>query len=70
MFQTAIDLQTFADLFERMSDVSQSDKGSTLVTHGRHPDIGTVVAIQDIAPFMIIHSEFPMELALDLGQGL
>ncbi len=69
MFQTAMDLQTFADLFERMSDVSQTDKGSTLVTHGRHPDIGAVVAIQDIDPLMIVHSEFPVRLAFDDGSN-
>lgn len=65
MYQTVIDLQTFADLFERMSGVTQSDKGSMLVTHGRHPDIGVLVAIQDLAPLMIVHSEFPVRLALD-----
>ena len=57
--QSVIDLQAFANLFDELSDVAQHDTGSLLSTNGRHPTLGSVVVLQDIAPGLILLSEQP-----------
>lgn len=59
MFQRAITFQEFADLFEQLCFYQQADAGLILTTTGRHPQLGAIVAIQDLAPAMILLSEHP-----------
>src|SRR4051812_27409825 len=60
MHQRAISLETFADIFEELTEYEQVDVGSVLSTTGLHPILGAIVAIQDIAPGLILLSQFPL----------
>lgn len=60
MFQTTIDLQTFADLFERMTEIHQSNTGPTMVTHARHPELGSCVVVQGYDDDLIMMSQLPI----------
>lgn len=66
MFQRAIDLQTWADIFEGLTTYAQTVTGAILTTTGMHPDLGAVVAVQDDAELMILLSEMPTAALLDL----
>jgi hypothetical protein len=57
--QIAIDLQTFADIHDDMTVHSRTDTGAFLVTCGTHPELGSVVAIQDMEPGILMFSETP-----------
>ncbi len=65
MFQHAINLQTWADIFERLDEPKQVAAGCVLTTVGRHPSLGTLVAIQDTEELIILHSELPFDLIVN-----
>lgn len=59
MFQRAITEQQFADIYEKLEVYGRADTGPIMTTTGVHPDLGSVVAIQDISPGLILLSEQP-----------
>lgn len=62
MFQRAIDLQAFADIFDELEVHGRIREGAVWVTTGNHPRLGAVVALQDWQPQIILHSENAPEL--------
>lgn len=65
MFQRAITEQQFADIFEKLEVYGRADTGPVMTTTGVHPDIGSVVVIQDISPSLILMSERPFDVMHD-----
>jgi hypothetical protein len=68
--QTALDrteiafrLEQFANILDRLDVRGQIDTGPVMTTTGVHAVLGSVVAIQDVAPEMILMSEVPLECA-------
>lgn len=59
MFQRAITEQQFADIYEKLEVYGRADTGPVMTTTGVHPDLGSVVVIQDIAPDLILFSDQP-----------
>ena len=47
MYQHAKRLDLFAGIFPDLSDVIHADQGYQFVTTGRHPVLGSTVALQD-----------------------
>jgi len=43
----AIEEGGFEELFEELADVTTSREGGMFVTEGRHPDLGSVVIVQN-----------------------
>ena len=70
MFQTAITLQEWADIFDGLTTFRQVDVGPILTTTGTHPVLGVLVAVQDHTSMMILHSQAPARVALAIGSGL
>lgn len=61
MHQSALNLEQFCSLFEQLTHYQQSDVGGVLTTTGVHPQLGTVVVIQDVEPGLIMFSQLPIE---------
>jgi hypothetical protein len=59
MYQRAITLEQFADIHEQLEVYGRTDTGPVMTTTGVHPDLGSIVVIQDIAPGLILLSELP-----------
>jgi hypothetical protein len=60
MFQRSITLEQFADIFEGMEFYQQADTGPVMTTTGIHPELGSVVVVQDMANDLIMLSERPV----------
>jgi hypothetical protein len=59
MYQHAISVEQFCDLFYSSEIIGQLDAGPTLTTAGKHPALGAWTALQDINPGMLLWSEQP-----------
>ncbi|MCW6507742.1 hypothetical protein [Lichenifustis flavocetrariae] len=60
MYQRVITAPQMSEVFEELQYTGTIHEGSVWVTMGHHPELGSVVTIQDDSPDKaVLHSEFP-----------